>query len=220
MVKSIVGACLVFLAITGSAQAVSVANPGETAFLQFSVFASNTLPSPTAGSVETLNNWTITASSQEFDGAFLGNPFQALGLTLGSGSLNDGFSLSVEFDRSALPAASTVAAPGVETGTLLLDIISTEASVNALAPGFSILEAFGSMTISASSFYEDPITATWSYSRLFADGFGQFGGGTFLVRVENTVSAVPLPAALPLFLASILGLGVIARSQSRKNQAA
>ena len=70
---------------------------------------------------------------------------------------------------------------------------------------------FGDGTITATSSAGDEVTAQFDCIATGTDGCGGAGGSQFRIDItaEHPVSAVPLPAALPLFLSALAGLGFV-----------
>lgn len=163
----------------------------------------------------TLGSLSSTAATIEFD------------QTNQSPYLEDGY----KFDNPTIVSGNCFAAPCL---SLNADNISTMSAQNGSAFSvtsfwFQLLGTTSELTVTAfqDANIVDMIVLTQSdfahnnggqfFTHLFADitslDFGNAGTGS--IRIDN-VSAVPIPAALPLFGSALAGLGFIARRRKSK----
>ncbi|MEM9499990.1 MAG: VPLPA-CTERM sorting domain-containing protein [Pseudomonadota bacterium] len=153
---------------------------------------------------------TVSATQDLPDGpAVLTYAFTGLGPSVGDGVVNLSTGADEGVDLSKASESLTVAIDGTEIGTLAA-ITCTNSNSCPLDHDFTVLAAILSdalldgmvdIVLTASAKVDlvrgpDPITVT--------------------LRYEDAISAVPLPAGLPLLAAGLAGFGVVSRRKARR----
>jgi hypothetical protein len=151
--------------------------------------------------------------------------------TGGAGPINQlGDTLNTPFDQLTLGAYADDA-----TGLIKLNDVTFVVGINATAPGFASYSVDQGITIAGNPYtisvpfdvainYSDTLTLPGGVTYWFPGWklvteelvIGPVGVGTWTGKFFGTLSAVPLPASLPLFAAGLAGLALLGRLRAKK----
>ncbi len=195
------------IAVPAMAVPLDYAPFGQTASIQGGGDAI-TVPAPPIldTSVWTFSSLDVTDATHEFQAAD-GSPTVVNTILLTTGAANNGAFFTLDFDRS------TLAPPGVETGTLEF-VITDTLSVSIIDAGFVqlvvLVFAIDVQDISVSAAYASPVSGVLTMT---GEVVGDEVGITYSVVVPGAPNptSVSEPIALAMLGVGLVGIGVVRR---------